>query len=254
MRRTMRRSSHPPLTRYDRPEMAESAPPVVVAFPLRGEGWVAVTSPADRIPSHGTDMLGQRYAFDFLRVDRRRRLHWHPAGMPRTLLIGVPTRECYAWGAPVHAPLAGEVVRAVDGVTERGRVHPLRELILALRNALTFTPARLPAVLGNHIIVRQGEVFAAFAHLAPGSVAVREGQQVQVGEIIGAVGHTGNSTSPHLHFQLMDTTEPLAAGGIPCAFASYEVLRGDVWMPVEAGIPGKADLIRVVDVRGIARS
>jgi len=33
-----------------------------VRFPLRGQGWVAVSSPADRIPSHGTDMLGQRCA------------------------------------------------------------------------------------------------------------------------------------------------------------------------------------------------
>ena len=58
----------------------ELANSTVVAFPLRGEGWVAVTSPADRIPSHGTDMLGQRYAFDFLRVDERARLHYHRAG------------------------------------------------------------------------------------------------------------------------------------------------------------------------------
>jgi hypothetical protein len=226
---------------------AELASPVVVAFPLRGEGWVAVNSPADRIPSHGTDMLGQRYAFDFIRVDRRPRLHWHPAGWVRTLLIGVPTRECYAWGAPVHAPLAGEVVRAVDRIAERARVHPLRELVLALRNALTFTPARLPAVLGNHVILRQGDLFAGFAHLAPGSVAVREGQQVQIGEVIGAVGHTGNSTTPHLHFQLMDAADPLSARGVPCAFASYEVLRGDTWVSVEGGIPGKADRIRVID-------
>ena len=33
--------------------MADSAAPVVVALPLQGEGWVAVNSPADRIPSHG---------------------------------------------------------------------------------------------------------------------------------------------------------------------------------------------------------
>lgn len=227
--------------------MAEPASPVVVAFPLRGEGWVAITSPADRIPSHGTDMLGQRYAFDFLKVDDRRRLHWHPASWLRTLLVGVPTRECYAWGAPVHTPIDGEVVRAVDGMAERGRVHPLRELLLVLRNTLTFTPARLPVVLGNHVIVRQGEVFAAFAHLAPGSVAVHEGQEVRLGETIGRVGHTGNSTSPHLHFQLMDAADPLAARGIACAFDSYEVLRGDTWVPVKGGIPGKAERIRVVD-------
>jgi len=226
-------------------EVAQSS--VIVEFPLRGEGWVAVTSPADRVPSHGTDMLGQRYAFDFLRVDDRRPLHWHRAGWLRTLLLGVPTRECYAWGAPVHAPLDGEVVRAVDGIGERARVHPVRELALALKNALTFTPADLPAVLGNHVIVRRDDLFAAFVHLAPGSVAVREGQDVGLGEVIGRVGHTGNSTSPHLHFQLMDSADPVVAKGIPCAFASYDVLRGGAWVPAESAIPGKTDRIRFSD-------
>jgi hypothetical protein len=43
-------------------------------------------TPALRIPSHGTDMLGQRYAFDFVRIDHRRGFHiqagrtpWAPA-------------------------------------------------------------------------------------------------------------------------------------------------------------------------------
>jgi hypothetical protein len=81
----------------------EPSSPVLVTVPLRGEGWVAVNSPADRIPSHGTDMLGQRYAFDFLRVDSHPGHHWHAAGWLRTLLVGVATHECYAWGQPIPA-------------------------------------------------------------------------------------------------------------------------------------------------------
>ena len=217
---------------------------VVVDFPLLGEGWVAINSPADRIPSHGTDMLGQRYAYDFLMADRRARIHFHPAGWLRTLIAGVPTRECYAWGAPVHSVFDGEIVRAVDGFPERSRVHPIREAVLLVRNALTFTPARLPSILGNHVIVRRGELIAAYVHLAPGSVVVREGQPVLTGEVIGRVGHTGNSTTPHLHFQLMDDADPTAARGVPCAFRSYDVFRAGAWHDVEAGIPGKTDRIR----------
>ena len=65
-----------------------------------------MTSPADRVPSHGTDLLAQRYAIDLLRPERRSRRRYHPAGALRTLLLGVNTHECYAWGAPVHAPSA----------------------------------------------------------------------------------------------------------------------------------------------------
>jgi hypothetical protein len=35
--------------------------PVIVDFPPRGE-WVAAHAPAERIPSHGSDRLGQRFA------------------------------------------------------------------------------------------------------------------------------------------------------------------------------------------------
>ena len=230
---------------YDRRVADELSNAVVVAFPLRGEGWVAVNSPADRIPSHGTDILGQRFSYDFLMADQRTRLHYHPAGWLPTFLFGVPTHECYAWGAPVHSPFDGEVVQAVDGHPERTRIHPVREALLLLKNALTFSPARLPSILGNHVIVRSGDVFAGFVHLAPGSVAVREGQPVRLGEVIGRVGHTGNSTTPHLHFQLMDAADPTVARGVPCAFRTYEVFQGGAWQKVHNGIPGRTDRIRV---------
>jgi murein DD-endopeptidase MepM/ murein hydrolase activator NlpD len=80
----------------------------------------------------------------------------------------------------------------------------------------------------------------------PGSVTVREGQVVRQGDVIGRVGHTGNSSTPHLHFQLMDSADLLVARGVPCAFESYEVLRGGAWVRVERGIPGKRDRIRVL--------
>ena len=62
---------------------------IPVAFPLRGE-WRAATTPARMIPSHGTDMLAQRYAYDLLRVDERESIH--PASKLRQYLLGVPTR------------------------------------------------------------------------------------------------------------------------------------------------------------------
>lgn len=224
---------------------------VIVDFPLRGERWVAVNTPGDRIPSHGTDMLGQRFAYDLLKVDTRGPgLRRHPAGILRGLFIGVRTRDCYAWGAEIHAPFEGEVVGAADGVAERGWIHPLRELILVLKNSVTFSPARVPALLGNHVIMRRGEVFAAFAHLAPGSVAVAPGQAVRNGDVLGRVGHTGNSTSPHLHFQLMDSADPMHARGVLCAFRTYEVTRNGSWEWVENGIPRKVDRIRYLGADG----
>ena len=42
--------------------------PIIMAFPLRGE-WLAPQTPGTKIPRHGTNRLGTRYAFEFIQVD-----------------------------------------------------------------------------------------------------------------------------------------------------------------------------------------
>ena len=226
-------SSEGPLTNAD----------VSVEFPLRGE-WVAENSPGDRVPSHGTDALAQRYAYDFIRVDRRPGLHVHPGGVMGNL-IGFPVTEAYGWGQPIHMPFDGEIIEAADGHREPARVVPIREMASALRNALTFDArGSLQPIIGNHVIARSGELYAAFVHLTTGSVAVRPGQPVRTGDLIGRVGHTGNSTAPHLHFQLQDGPDPRTARGVPCAFRELEVERDGQWVRRTDHVPRGKERIR----------
>ncbi|WP_163618267.1 M23 family metallopeptidase [Microbacterium sp. B35-30] len=228
--------------------MGELDDPMVVEFPLRGDGWMAVTTPAARIPSHGVDILGQRYAFDFVKVDDRPGVHVHPASTFTASTVGGRTDECYAWNARIHAPFDAEVVAASDGVHERRWINPFREVARMVWNGMTFRPGRIPAILGNHVILRAGDVYAGFAHLRPGSVRVRVGERVAAGDLLGNVGHTGNSTSPHLHFQLMDSADLMNARGVPCAFAAYDVRADDgSWTRVARGIPGSRERIRFID-------
>ena len=220
---------------------------IVVEFPLRGE-WTVERTPAHRIPSHGTDVLGQRYAYDFIRTDDRPGAHVHPAGSVRWLLIGGRTRDCYGWGAPVHAALGGEVVDAVDGVSERQWLHRVGESWAALRTARSYRANR-PSIdaaqlAGNHVIIRTAGVFALYAHLAPGTVVVATGEEVAGGDVLGRVGHTGNSTAPHLHFQLMDSADARHARGIACSFADYLVRRDGTWDHVRNGIPQRRERVR----------
>lgn len=228
-------------------EMKEFEDPVIVGFPLRGE-WMAPNTPGKKIPSHGTDQLGERYAFDFLQVD------WERKGMPfydtnslRYLFFGVPLNKCYGWGREVYAPCDGEIVKAQDGYKERPIVHPASDLFVALKNAYAFNAEKddIQSVAGNYVIMKcSGHVYAAFAHLQMGSVAVSAGQSVKKGDLLGKVGHSGNSTAPHLHFQLMDSSDWLSAKGIPCAFEQYEIFQDGEWKTVYKGVPTDKDRIR----------
>lgn len=59
-----------------------------------------------------------------------------------------------------------------------------------------------------------GGVVTSYLHLAQDSVTVEEGQAVSCGDVLGRVGSSGNSSQPHLHFELEDaegrTIDPYA--------------------------------------------
>ena len=59
---------------------------------------------------------------------------------------------------------------------------------------------------GNHVVVDHAingqRVQSVYAHMRYGSIRVAEGQQMKVGDILGLVGNTGESTGPHLHLEI----------------------------------------------------
>lgn len=58
-----------------------------------------------------------------------------------------------------------------------------------------------PSGWGNYVIIRTQDGFdTLFAHLQ--SINVNKGASVASGTVLGQVGNTGNSTGPHLHFEV----------------------------------------------------
>jgi murein DD-endopeptidase MepM/ murein hydrolase activator NlpD len=55
---------------------------------------------------------------------------------------------------------------------------------------------------GNVVVIAHGAYFSLYAHLS--SVKVRCGSTVDAGQVIGAVGNTGNSSGSHVHFEVRD--------------------------------------------------
>ncbi|MPY59668.1 murein hydrolase activator EnvC family protein [Streptomyces spongiae] len=186
--------------------------PVEVEPPVTGR-WSALNSPADRTPSHGTHAYGQTYAIDVVAEPE-------PGARPAFRWLWPLARRAGAfpaYGAPLFAAAEGTVVRAVDSQRDHlSRTSLLALLYLMIVEASVRDLAGVKRVVGNHVVLDLGDgTHALHAHLRRGSLTVREGDRVTAGQLIAQCGNSGNTTEPHLHFQLMDGPDPDSARGIP---------------------------------------
>ena len=77
---------------------------------------------------------------------------------------------------------------------------------------------------GNYIVQDiVGGHYAFYAHLQTDNPTPLEiGQRLTRGETIAPLGNTGNSDSPHLHFHVMDSDDPLSSDGLPFVFDAFD--------------------------------
>ena len=202
--------------------------PVVLRLPFRGR-WTVENSPANRVPSHGSHLFGTTFAIDFVAVNERGssgKRGW------RSLLATESPEAFIGFGAPILAPASGKVVAAIDGEPD----HEARRSQLALIPYAFSQAGRVRkgvrAIAGNHVVIAMGSSgpFVLIAHLQRGTVNVEVGSIVGVGDIIGLCGNSGNSTQPHVHVQVTDSTDWPTARGRPISFERSQV-SGDNWLP-----------------------
>ena len=217
---------------------------IELSLPFAGL-WLVQNSPARRIPSHGTELLGERYAIDFIGADDRRRTararDW------RTVFATEPPERFVGFGRPVLAPAGGIVAAVHDAEPD----HAARRSQLALVPYAAGQAARLRrglgAIAGNYVIIALdgGDAFVALVHLRAGSVSVAVGQPVVDGQQIASCGNSGNSTQPHLHVQVMDSADLSVARGLPVAFRRFrERPRGGSGpLVTQRGVPGEGSLV-----------
>ncbi len=78
---------------------------------------------------------------------------------------------------------------------------PVGTEIYATGNGTVEMAGRDQGGYGNEIIINHGYSYkTVYAHLS--RIFVKEGQKILRGQIIGYVGNTGKSTSPHLHYEV----------------------------------------------------
>jgi hypothetical protein len=186
-------------------QISQQEPPILK--PPLGEGiWLAGNGPSNTsvhrrsvIALNGRAYIAQRYAIDWMLVGAN----------GNTFHDGRNRNENFwGFGQPVLAVADGEVTDVIDGIPDHLPDHP--------------PEVTLRGIAGNHVILRIAPgVYAMYAHLKADSIRVRLHQQVRSGEVLAQLGDSGNTTAPHLHFQLMDADFPLVAEGIPYVFQEF---------------------------------
>jgi hypothetical protein len=183
-------------------------PAVVVDPPLKGKRWVVgggCCTPVSyhrgaTLPINGAVHVAERFAIDFVQLN------------DKNMLFDGDMKEVSDYdffGDEIYSVADGTVVATENDLPEQ-------------------VPGKLPedATIqmagGNYAVVDIGNGrYAFYAHMQPGSVRVKAGDKVTTGQVIGLLGNSGNTDTPHLHFHVMDGPSPLLANGLPFVFTSF---------------------------------
>jgi hypothetical protein len=209
------------------PELdVDTRPPTTISAPLKGQAWLNANSccvpdaphRSARIAVDGNSIkMFEEFAVDWVQLRNGRRFDGD----------GSRNEQWYGFGADVLAVADGSVAAVFDGMPEQ---TPDTQAT-GLRGPRDYS--------GNHVSLQISPgVWAVYAHLQPGSITVKTGDDVKKGQVIGKLGNSGNSSGPHLHFQLSDGPEITTSNSLPFSLDSYS-LAGAV-DPAQLGAAGRA--------------
>jgi murein DD-endopeptidase MepM/ murein hydrolase activator NlpD len=197
---------------------APTLPARTLDAPLQGR-WIALNSPADKRPSHGTHGSGQTFAIDLVYEEGRPGFGTGPGFRPPT--------DFPAFDQPVFAPADAVVAKAVDGARDHGSRSNWTAYAYMMLEGIVRGLAGGRFLLGNHLVLELDDgAYVALAHLRRGSLEVRVGDRVHSGQVIARCGNSGNSSEPHLHIQVMDIARAAFAAGLPFTFRGHDLPGG----------------------------
>jgi hypothetical protein len=173
-------------------------------YPFRGQAVVTqagVTNGGHRNRSGG-------FALDVVGLDENYSVY-RPGG-------GKGSAGFCGWGREILAPADGVVARARADRPDQ----PDPDVSDPKYYAPEYPDGGDP---GNHVILDHGAgEFSMLAHMQAGSVRVRVGDRVRQGQVLGLLGSSGDTETPHLHYQLQSGPDWEWADGLPCRFANVQ--------------------------------
>jgi murein DD-endopeptidase MepM/ murein hydrolase activator NlpD len=239
-------------------EKTDEKEPNLLNFLTKAEANVYPTPYDNRVHLH-LPLKGRIYVFDghdFYAHHRRQtvfrdgRFHPNAVRYGYDLMITNASGDLYrgdrfvpenwfSYGMPVYAPASGTVVDAANDIPDNS--YKNGELVSApLPDGID------PVGLGNHVVIDHGHgEFSILLHMKPRSVRVRKGDQVKQGQEIGAIGFSGDTFLPHLHYQIMDGIDERISRGLPSYFNDFERILGSKTVKVNHGQIDSGDIVQI---------
>ncbi len=162
-----------------------------------------------------------RYAYDFVLLDSGRQFRTD----------GKKDEDYFGWAKPVYAIGGGKVLAAI-GIHKDDHQFDVP--------ALAKDPL---ALYGNYVAIGHADgSVSLYAHLRQKSVKVKQGDTISPGQEIGAIGASGSSFFPHLHFEIRtDLTH--TAEGLPSYFSNVLLVEGVKKNHIKSGLVETGDII-----------
>ena len=178
---------------------APAQTPIPARLPFDG-AWLVVWGGETQFQNYHAAHGSQRFAADILL--------WREGSTANA--PGTDSEHYHAFGQPYLAPVSGKVVAALDGLDDIAPQQP-------------GNPEDHAA--GNHIVIETEGGFVFLAHCKNGSIVVAQGDSVEAGDEIAAIGNSGNTSEPHVHIHAQTTNDLYdpAAVGIPLIFENVLV-------------------------------
>lgn len=173
-------------------------------FPMKGE-WFVFWGGNDVMSNYHYAHETQRYALDIIRTKEDLSYQGEAA----------VNENYYAFGEPLYAAADGTVVEVKNDIPD---------------NTPGVMNAEEPA--GNVVVIDHGNgEYSITAHLKEGSAAVKTGDKVKQGDLIGQLGNSGNSSEAHLHFQVSDGSDLFTSRSVQIRWAdqSQVLTRGNTF-------------------------
>ena len=203
------------------PESDHSFSQNTYIMPVKGE-WFVFWGGTNEFINYHYPFESQRYAYDLVKVQ-------DGSTYQNTQ---IQNENFFAFNEDIVAPADGKVIEIVDGFKDN-------------------IPGEMDAEhpTGNHVLIEHPpKEYSLLAHLKMNSIQVKKGELVKCGQLVGKCGNSGNSSEPHLHFQIMDSPDFSDGKSLRIKFKNgIEPIQGDMISNVqkdkEDATDGKIDFM-----------